>query len=117
MLTDDPTDPRLKRGVDEALGQPQNEVYLVLSDAERARGFVEPVRRSYIHERCGALTTMGTALAETYARQPDFYGATYCTRCGGHYAVGQHGEFIWDGTTQKVGTLHTVIDTTATERP
>src|SRR6266702_4422174 len=47
-ITDDPTDPRLGRGSDET-PVPQNEVYLVLSDVERAKGFVRPYRDSYVH--------------------------------------------------------------------
>jgi hypothetical protein len=78
------------------------EVYLVLSEKERAMGFVRPVRRTYIHERCGAATTMGWSLAETYARQPDFYTGTYCATCHAHFPVGPEGEFHWeDGS--KVG--------------
>jgi len=46
---------------------------------------------------------MGMALAETYARDPKFYGSTFCTRCGTHFPVGEFGEFEWeDGS--KVGT-------------
>jgi hypothetical protein len=41
---------------------------------------------------------MGQALAETYARQPDFYSATFCCACGAHFPVGEHGEFVWEGT-------------------
>jgi hypothetical protein len=105
--TDDPNDPRLHRGVDvEPVGQ--HDVYLVLSDEERAKGFVRPLRRSYLHEACGAVTTLGLAIAETYARQPTFYGSTYCVVCGTHRPVGEHGEFVWieqDGTCgPKVGT-------------
>src|SRR5579884_1397727 len=48
----------------------QQRDYVVLSEAERAKGFVKPVRRSYVHLKCGVLTTMSTALAETYARDP-----------------------------------------------
>jgi hypothetical protein len=105
-LTDDPRDPRLTHGADaaDAPSRPQAEVYLVLSEDERARGFVRPVRRSYVHTTCGALTTMGVALAETYARDPTFYGATYCAGCGRHRPVGPAGEFVWDGTTERVGT-------------
>lgn len=84
--------------------------YVVLTAEERAKGFVEPVRRSYIHERCGSKTTMGQALAETYARCPDFYSGTFCCHCGTHFAVGEEGEFVWDGTTQKVGTRRTEPD-------
>lgn len=92
-LTDDPSDPDLTHGVDpQGETQPQAEAYLVLSEAERAKGFVRPVRRSYRH-KCGAVTTMSLPLAETYARQPDFYGATYCTRCGRHAPVN---EFRWE---------------------
>src|ERR1700742_19544 len=51
----------------------QQKGYVVLSDAERAKGFVRPVRRTYVHAKCGVTTTMGHALAETYARDPNFY--------------------------------------------
>lgn len=46
--TTDPNDPRLTRGVDKD-PVPQAEVYLVLSEEERAKGFVRPLRRSYVH--------------------------------------------------------------------
>jgi hypothetical protein len=82
----------------------QNEAYWVLCAEERAKGFVRPVRNSYIHARCGVVTKMGNVLAETYARDPHFYGATFCCACGQHFPVGEHGEFTWDGTTEKVGT-------------
>lgn len=96
-VTSDPTDPRLTRGADPADGPSvgQAEVYLVLSDDERAKGFVRPVRTSYWHTACGSVTTMGLPLAETYARRPDFYGSTYCVRCGKHRPVGADGEFHW----------------------
>jgi len=82
----------------------QHTQYWVLSEAERAKGFVRPVRTSYIHQRCGGVTTMGRALAETYARDFSFYSATMCVHCGGHYPVGADGEFLWTDTTGKVGT-------------
>lgn len=152
-LTTNPDDPRLQ--VTEASGQQQ--VYLVLSDDERAQGFVRPVRKSYRHagapgphgelreltdeeharydqynyvrfeayplsespvigrywtqaqldavgKGCGAVTTMGQAIAETYARDPHFYGATFCARCSKHLPVGAQGEFVWDGSDERVGT-------------
>jgi hypothetical protein len=47
---------------------------------------------------------MAQEIAETYARQPGFYGATFCCGCGKHLPVGRDGEFVWDGTDEKVGT-------------
>lgn len=49
---------------------------------------------------CGTSTTMGRAISETYARDPKFYGSTYCVHCGKHYPVE---EFVWEGTNEKVG--------------
>jgi len=98
-ITTDPTDPRLGHGADEQ-PTPQNSTYLVLSDAERAKGFVRPVRRTYRHTTCGGVTTMGLAIAETYARDPKFYGSTYCTTCAMHRPVK---EFVWVDDGEIVG--------------
>lgn len=98
-LTTDPTDPRLGHGVDKER-IPQHDVYLVLSEEERAKGFVRPLHRAYVHKTCGTKTTMGLALCETYARDPKFYGATYCCGCSKHLPVS---EFLWEGTDQEVG--------------
>jgi len=130
--------------------------YVVLSEAERAKGFVRPVRTKYTHvgspgpkyplrdltdgERgcwgaafvkfevypksehpkngrfwtqaeldnvdkgCNTDTTMSLAIAETYARDASFYGATFCVRCRKHLLVGEKGEFVWAGTNERVGT-------------
>ncbi len=102
--TDDPNDPRLTRGADDpAHPVPQAEVYLVLSEAERAAGFVRPFRLGYTHVPCGVSTVMSPAIAATYARNPEFYGATYCVSCMVHRPVGADGEFVWDDGS-KVGT-------------
>src|SRR5262245_18589132 len=89
----------------EATGQHKS--YVVLCPDERAKGFVRPYRDSYKHvgrlEKiintgdygndkdfehrvggCGTITTMGRALSETYARDPSFYGATFCCGCNKH---------------------------------
>lgn len=98
--TDDPNDPRLTHGVD-AEPADQAAAYLVLSDEERARGFVRPVRRTYIHTQCevarGIATTMSQEIAETYARDPQFYGATFCVGCRMHLPVDQ---FKWEDGSQ-----------------
>lgn len=155
-VTDDPKHPKLGQGSDTE-PRPQNEVYLVLSDAERAKGFKRPVRASYRHvgapgpshelrdltekekadhgahgyvkfeaypakasplvgrywtqadldgadKGCGTVTSMGSALAETYAREPGFYGSTYCCGCMKHRPVGEYGEFVWEPDGSRVGT-------------
>lgn len=79
------------------------ETYLVLSEEERDKGFIRPVRSAYRHLTCGAVTKMNRALAETYARDPKFYGGTYCATCRDHYPVGPDGEFVWDDDELKVG--------------
>ncbi|RWA55323.1 hypothetical protein AU476_07385 [Cupriavidus sp. UYMSc13B] len=144
-LTTDPNDPRLQ----EHRTGGQQETYLVLSEEERAKGFVRPYRDSYRHVGqqpkhpvrdltaseleqyrqfgyvkfeaypesgsplvgrfwtaaqlkggCGTVTTMGRALSETYARDPKFYGGTFCCHCNAHFPVA---EFKWDGTDEVVG--------------
>jgi hypothetical protein len=135
----------------------QQKEYVVLSDAERLKGFVRPVRRCYKHvgalgpahplrdlttekvERyaickyvkfeayndpkssvtgrfwtqaqldnigkgCGSVTAMAHDIAETYARDFAFYGSTFCVGCGTHLPVGAAGEFVWEGTNERVGT-------------
>jgi hypothetical protein len=95
-LTTDPKDPRLGHGSD-TKPRPMNEAYLVLSEEERAKGFVRPLYRAYIHHdpECGGVTTMGLPLCETYATAPSFYGATFCAGCRLHRPVGREGEFTW----------------------
>lgn len=43
---------------------------------------------------------MGQALSETYARDPKFYGATYCVHCQIHRPVS---EFSWSIDGEIVG--------------
>jgi hypothetical protein len=130
----------------------QHTSYWILSEEERAKGFVRPVRRYYKHvgsggpthptrpltdeehqrydrfnyvlfepypksespvvgnywtqERldkangCGSVTTMSVVIAETWARDPKFYRATFCYKCGVHLPVS---EFVWEGTDERLG--------------
>lgn len=102
-LTTDPSDPDLTRGINTD-PTPQADAYLVLSADEITKGFVRPLRNSYTHARgchpCGANTRMSEAIAATYARDPAFYGGTYCVGCQRHLAVA---EFVWEGTDEQVG--------------
>lgn len=164
MLTEDRNEPKLHQTKENG----QNEAYLVLSPEERAKGFVRPLRHSYIHVGrkrleigeivsleskledasefaknhytkkngyaaflkysddklpvtgrfikedeleamnlnkpyvggCNGETTMGNALAETYARDPKFYSGTFCVHCSKHFPVD---EFVWSNTNELVG--------------
>jgi len=98
----DPNDPGLKKIRPD--GQQEN--YLVLSEEERAKGFVRPLRNKYIHLACGTETIMGTALSETYARDPKFYSGTFCVACGKHFQlIDENGNFtfIWESDGFPVG--------------
>jgi len=78
----------------------QQKGYVVLTEDERKKGFVRPVRDSYIHKVCGVETTMGQKIAETYARDPSFYSGTFCCGCKKHLPLS---EFVWSDTEETVG--------------
>lgn len=89
----------------------QQRDYVVLSPEERAKGFVKPLRKSYVHTgqnpkmhggrvllkpdvgACGGSTRMGLSIAETYAREPAFYSGTFCVNCNQHFKLT---EFRWE---------------------
>lgn len=71
----------------------QHKSYLILCEAERAKGFVKPYRNKYRHRTCGTTTTMSFPIAETYARDPYFYNATFCVYCNVHLPLS---EFAWE---------------------
>ncbi len=100
-LTTDPSDPGLRKIKSDG----QQETYLVLSSEERSKGFVRPVRYSYKHLACGGITNMGTALCETYARDPKFYGGTFCCNCGKHFPLqtAEGWQFEWQPDGDPVG--------------
>ena len=101
-LTTDRSDPGLRKIRPDGM----QEKYMVLSEEERAKGFIRPVRRSYIHLACGFPTKMGQALAETYARDNTYYSGTFCANCGKHFDLknpdGTH-NFEWVDDRQPVG--------------
>lgn len=79
----------------------QQRGYVVLSQEERDQGFVRPVRDRYIHIECGTVTTMNKSIAETYARDPNFYSGTFCYKCREHFPLDQ---FVWvDEEGEQVG--------------
>lgn len=53
-----------------------------------------------LNNGCNGVTKMSREIAETYARQPDFYGGTFCVWCGTHLPLEQ---FVWEGTDEQVG--------------
>jgi hypothetical protein len=79
----------------------QQKGYIVLTPQERAKGFVRRVRRTYKHSKCGSTTTCSQDIAETYARDPSFYGGTFCCTCRAHFPLT---EFHWIDDGEQVGT-------------
>lgn len=78
----------------------EHEDYWILPAHERAKGFVRPYRDKYVHDKCGGTTSMARELSETYARDPSFYGKTFCVHCRNHFLVG---EFRWTADNTRVG--------------
>jgi hypothetical protein len=55
--------------------------------------YVAPIRNQYVHNKCGVATRIGSAIAETYAKNPKMYGSTFCCGCSDYFPVAQ---FKWD---------------------
>jgi len=135
-------------GVDPQSGQHRG--HWILSEEERKKGFVRPVRLSYKHiglrpkyptreltedekkqyegcdyvayepypeseepvtgsfwtkkrleSGCGTVTSMPRPIAETWARDINFYGGTFCCTCRAYLPVG---EFVWLDDDSRLGT-------------
>lgn len=95
-VTTDAADPKLGKKTDDG----QMESYLVLSEEERTKGFIRPVRDVYVHKTCGQITRIAKEIAESFARDPKMYSHTFCTTCKNHLAVS---EFVWEKTKILVG--------------
>ena len=78
----------------------QTLIHWQMSEDEKARGFVRPLRDSYVHRVCHHVNTMGQSMAETLAKKPTIFSTIYCIGCKAHRPVG---EFLWDGTELTVG--------------
>ena len=79
-------------------GQYQRYPSSVILDDNGNPKYIQPIRNSYKHLKCGAVTTMrGDDLCLTYATNNHFYGSTFCCGCGEHLPLN---EFVWlpDGT-------------------
>jgi len=77
-----------------------SENYKKFKNSNAVSRFVEAQEMvAFLHNKkrygvnCGCVTKMNPKIAETYARNPSFYGLTWCMRCAKHLPVG---EFIWD---------------------
>lgn len=70
----------------------QYENYPTVDEGE----FVQEVRYTYVHDvnagGCGEITTMSDELAESVARDPTYYGRTFCCGCNDHVPVD---EVVW----------------------
>ena len=75
----------------------------MMAEEQEAISFVRRVRRSYKHLKCYTVSIMSQELAESYARNPDFYSGAFCCCCLENFPVGQNGDFVWEGSNDKVG--------------
>lgn len=80
-MTDDPPPEDFDYGERKEDGQFEN--YPTTDEGD----FVQSVRDTYVHEECGTSTTMLGDLPESIARNPTYYGKTFCTTCGKHVPV------------------------------
>ena len=48
--------------------------------------------QAQLNSGCSGVTTMNQTISETYARNPSFYGSTFCVSCNKHLPVA---EFVW----------------------
>lgn len=86
-----------------ALGYVKFEVYPD-SEAPKTGRFWTQAELDAVAKGCGVVTSMPVPIAETYAAAPSYYGSTFCCGCGKYLPVGAQGEFVWDGTNDRVGT-------------
>jgi len=85
---------------DEKLPDGQKKDHWTLPEEDRKNGHVRPLRKNYVHKKCNTNTRMPMACAETYAKNPKYYGSTFCCGCGDYFPVSQ---FLWEGTNEEVG--------------
>jgi len=71
------------------LSDGQHEHHPINKDGE----YAAPIRRKYIHKSCGVVTKIGLDIAETYAKNPNYYGRTFCCGCKDYFNVG---DFYWE---------------------
>lgn len=74
------------------------------SEAPKCGRFWTQADFDKVGKGCGCKTSMPRSIAETYAANPGYYGSTFCCGCGKYLPVGRDGEFVWDGTDERVGT-------------
>lgn len=70
------------------------------SDSLKLGRFWTQEQLDIIGKGCGTITTMNKTIAGTYARDPKFYGGTFCCDCKKHFPVN---EFHWLDSSELVG--------------
>lgn len=61
---------------------------------------IQTIRKKYVHNTCGAVTSMPDHCAKTYAQNPKFYGSTFCCNCRDYFPVS---EFVWEDCKKPIG--------------
>lgn len=78
----------------EKLDDGQYENHPTIDDGE----FEYPLRFKYEHTDCGGVTSLAKNIAESLARDPDYYSKTFCANCGDYYSLDEF-EWVEDGET------------------
>lgn len=58
-----------------------------------------------VHSGCGGVSTMSNELAQSFAQGKISYRYVYCSHCQKSFKVGADGEFVWYGTTDRLGDI------------
>lgn len=82
------------------LGRGTADVGRPLTSDQLAKGFIRPIKRWYMHNVCGTITSMSNEQAEKFARVPQAFRDTYCVQCQENRPVD---EFIWVDDGSQVG--------------
>lgn len=77
-MSDDDSPPPSDFDYGEQRPDGQYENHPTIEDGE----YVQEVRRRYVHDLCGSVTIMPQEIAESVARDPEWYSKTFCASCG-----------------------------------
>ena len=98
----------------EKLPDGQQRDHITLREDERFDGELAGVPTGYVHERCGAATSMPDEIVRSYLADPFLYSnRTFCTGCGNYVP---HAECRWIDTGEKLTDYFRALKRNAPEK-